>query len=98
MAIVDKHNILVKPIFTEKGSFLKEQDKYIFEVHRDASKIEIKKAIKELFKVDVVSVNTMHYEGKKKRVGKFEGKKPDWKKAIVTFKKDTAINFIIEEA
>jgi large subunit ribosomal protein L23 len=96
MAIVDKHNILIKPVFTEKGSFLKEKDKYIFQVHKDASKIEIKKVLKEIFKADVVSVNTMNYQGKKKRVGKFEGKKSDWKKAIVTFKKDTAINFIEE--
>lgn len=43
MAILDKHNILVKPMFTEKSSFMKENNKYIFQVHKDASKIEIKK-------------------------------------------------------
>ena len=96
MAILEKHNILVKPLFTEKGSFLKEKDKYIFQVHKDASKIEIKKVIKEIFKAEAVSVNTINCEGKKKRVGRFEGKKTDWKKAIVTFKKGTAINFIEE--
>jgi large subunit ribosomal protein L23 len=96
MAILDKHNILVKPMFTEKSSFMKENNKYIFQVHKDASKIEIKKALKEIFNATAISVNTINYEGKKKRMGKFEGKRNDWKKAIVTFKKDSQINFIEE--
>jgi len=75
MAIVSKNNILVKPIFTEKSSLLKEQNKYVLEVRTYATKIEIKKAVKDLFKVDVLSVNSLNYLGKNKRVGKFEGKK-----------------------
>ncbi len=96
MAILNKHNILVRPLLTEKTSFMKENNKYLFEVHKDASKIEIKKALKDLFNVDAVSVNTINCLGKKKRMGRFEGQKSDWKKAIVTFKKDAKISFIEE--
>ena len=96
MAIVHKHNILVKPMLTEKSSLAKEENKYFFQVRPDASKIEIKKAIKELFKVDVTSVNTTNYQGKKKRLGKFIGKKPNWKKAIITLKEGESINFVEE--
>ncbi|MDR0675670.1 MAG: 50S ribosomal protein L23 [Elusimicrobiota bacterium] len=96
MPILDKYNTLVKPIFTERSSFLKGQNKYLFQVHKDTSKTEIKKVLKEIFKAEVVSVNTINYEGKMKRMGRFEGKRSDWKKAIVTFKEGSSINFIEE--
>ena len=81
---MNEYDIVVKPIITEKSSLLKETgNQYIFEVQRDANKIEIKKAVEKLFKVKVVSVHISNNEGKKKRVGRFTGKKPDWKKAIV---------------
>ncbi|MCX5806803.1 MAG: 50S ribosomal protein L23 [Proteobacteria bacterium] len=79
-----EYDIIIKPIITEKSSFLKETgNQYVFEVQRDTNKIEIKKAIEKLFKVKVVSVQVAKMQGKTKRVGKFSGKKPDWKKAVV---------------
>ena len=58
-------------------------NQYVFEVQRDANKIEIKKAVEKLFKVKVVTVHVSNMEGKKKRLGRFAGKRSDWKKAIV---------------
>jgi large subunit ribosomal protein L23 len=81
---MNEYDIVVRPIITEKSSLLKDTgNQYVFEVQRDANKIEIKKAVEKLFKVKVVSVRISNIEGKKKRVGRFAGKKPDWKKAIV---------------
>jgi large subunit ribosomal protein L23 len=81
---MNEYDIVLRPIITEKSTLLKDAgNQYMFEVQRDANKIEIKKAIEKLFKVKVVSVNIANMEGKKKRLGRFEGKKPDWKKAVV---------------
>lgn len=76
-------DIIVKPIVTEKSVSLMEENKYTFKVALNANKIEIKNAIEEIFKVKVVSVNTMRVRGKKKRMGRTEGRTSDWKKAIV---------------
>jgi large subunit ribosomal protein L23 len=79
-----EYDIVRRPIITEKSSLLKETaNQYVFEVQRSANKIEIKKAVEKLFKVKVLSVTISNMEGKKKRLGRFAGKKPDWKKAIV---------------
>ncbi len=81
---MNEYDIVVRPIITEKSTLLKDAgNQYIFEVQRDANKIEIKKAVEKLFKVKVVSVHVSNMEGKKKRLGRFAGKKPDWKKAVV---------------
>jgi len=81
---MNEYDIVIRPIITEKSSLLKDAgNQYVFEVQRDANKIEIRKAVEKLFKVKVVSVHVSNNEGKKKRVGRFTGKKPDWKKAIV---------------
>ena len=81
---MNEYDILLRPIITEKSTLLKDAgNQYVFEVQRDANKIEIKKAVEKLFKVRVVSVHVANMEGKEKRVGKITGKKPDWKKAIV---------------
>ena len=81
---MNEYDIVVRPIITEKSTLLKDAgNQYIFEVQRDANKIEIKKAVEKLFKVKVVSVNISNMLGKKKRLGRFQGKKPDWKKAVV---------------
>jgi len=81
---MNEYDIVVKPIITEKSSLLKDNaNQYVFEVQRDANKIEIKKAVEKLFKVKVVSVHISNMEGKKRKVGRFSGKRPDWKKAIV---------------
>jgi large subunit ribosomal protein L23 len=81
---MNEYDIVVRPIITEKSTLLKDAgNQYIFEVQRDANKIEIKKAVEKLFKVKVVSVHVSNMLGKKKRLGRFEGKKSDWKKAVV---------------
>ncbi|HNQ63868.1 MAG TPA: 50S ribosomal protein L23 [Syntrophorhabdaceae bacterium] len=81
---MNEYDIVLRPIITEKSSLVKESaNHYVFEVHRDVNKIEIKKAIEKLFKVKVISVKTSVIDGKTRRVGKFSGKKPDWKKAVV---------------
>jgi large subunit ribosomal protein L23 len=89
------YNVLLAPLLTEKGTVLKEKDnKVVFRVARDANKIEIKKAVEEILKVKVDRVTTINYKGKKKRLGRFEGKRPDWKKAIVTLKEGEKLDFI----
>ena len=80
------HDVLVKPLVSEKSIGLMEENKYSFEVNSDANKIEIKHAVQELFKVSVIAVTTMTVKGKTKRQGKYSGKRPDRKKAIVTLK------------
>ena len=76
-------DIIVKPIQTEKTGLLKNEGKYTFEVALNATKVEIKKATEEIFGVKVLKVNTLRYDGKKKRVGVHQGKTKAWKKAIV---------------
>ncbi len=89
------YDVLLAPLLTEKGTLLKEKDnKVIFRVARDRNKIEIKRAVEEIFKVKVNRVTTINCKGKKKRMGKFEGKRPDWKKAIVTLKEGDKLDFI----
>lgn len=81
------YDILIKPLLTEKMTALKESENRVsFVVDKRANKIEIKKAVEEAFKVKVASVNMMNLLGKKKRLGRFAGKRPDWKKAIITLK------------
>ncbi len=71
---------------TEKGALLSEkQNKYLFRVVPSANKIQIKKAVEDFFRVKVVKVNTMNYEGKKRRMRSFKyGRRAHWKRAIVT--------------
>ncbi|EYF00621.1 50S ribosomal protein L23 [Chondromyces apiculatus] len=91
--------IIRRPIIlTEKSSRLREGDnKVIFEVRREANKIQIKDAIQALFKVGVVDVNTMVLRGKEKRMGRGYAKLRNWKKAIVTLKAGDEIQFFDEE-
>ncbi len=79
-------DIVIKPIITEKSMGALAENKYTFKVAKDANKIEIAKAVEELFGVQVASVNTMNCKGRSKRVGMNRGTTPDWKKAIVTLK------------
>ena len=76
--------IIIKPIVTEKSSSELEQGKYTFKVAKNATKIQIANSVEALFGVKVLKVNTINVQGKMKRVGANEGKRPDWKKAIVT--------------
>ncbi len=80
----DPYSIIKYPLITEKGTKVAPQNKYLFSVDIRANKPEIKKAIEEIYKVEVAKVNTMKVRGKKRRVRFQEGKTPDWKKAIVT--------------
>ena len=77
------YEIIISPIITEKSTRLIEEGKYSFKVDKRANKIEIKNAIEEIFKVDVVAVNTINVLPKKKRMGRYEGYKSGYKKAIV---------------
>ena len=84
-----KNQIVIRPIFTEKIARLSEiENKYAFEVYRGANKIEIKNEIEKKFDVKVICVNTMVQRGKIRqqltRAGRFYGRRPDWKKAIIT--------------
>ena len=80
------HDVIVRPIITEDSMSRLADKKYTFEVASDANKIEIKKAVEEIFKVEVDKVNTISMKGKNKRVGYHFGKTYEWKKAIVTLK------------
>lgn len=80
----DARDIIKKPLVTEKSTSMMEMGKYSFEVDTKANKVEIKKAVEELFKVKVKDVNTINVTGKMKRMGAFIGRRPSWKKAIVT--------------
>lgn len=94
------HQIIKRPLLSEKGSRLKligngeqQREAVLFEVHSDANKIEVWKAIEELFPVKVADVRTINVRGKAKRVGRFAGRRADWKKAIVTLEPGNKIEF-----
>jgi len=89
------YTVMKKPLFTEKGNNLKEtENKILIEVSRDANKIDIKKAIEEIFKVKVEKVSTISTRGKWKKYGRSIGKRPDRKKAIITLRKGEKLDFI----
>jgi len=90
----EAQKIIRRPLITEKSTQQKEENhQYVFEVHRDANKIEIQLAVERLFKVKVLQVRTSNVLGKEKRLGRRYGKRPDWKKAIVTLKEGDRIEF-----
>lgn len=103
----DPQSIIRRPLLTEKSARLRETggateghaegDAYaqqvVFEVARDANKIEIRSAVQALFKVTVTGVRTLVVRGKHKRVGRFAGRRPSWKKAFVTLKPGDNIEF-----
>ena len=85
-------SIVRKALITEKGTALRElRNQYHFEVARDANKIEIKQAIEAIFSVKVDHVRTMQMRGKVKRQGRYQGRRSDWKKAVVTLLPDQKI-------
>jgi len=88
------HSIIKRPIITEKSNLGKSTySQYTFEVDSDANKIEIKEAIEKIFKVKVLHIRTLNVLGKRKRLGRSIGKRPDWKKAIVTLRMGEHIEF-----
>jgi large subunit ribosomal protein L23 len=90
----EAQKIIRRPMITEKSTRQKEESRqYVFEVDRDANKIEIQSAVERLFKVKVLQVRTSNVLGKVKRLGRRYGKRADWKKAIVTLKEGDRIDF-----
>ncbi len=90
---MDARDILVRPLITERTTQLMAEGKYVFVVAKAANKIEIAKAVSEIFKVKVAKVNTVNVLGKKKRMGRTQGKRPDYKKAIVKLAPGETIEF-----
>ncbi len=90
----DIYQIIKKPLITEKANILKEKDnKIVFVVTQDATKAQIKEAVERLLKVKVLKVNCSSMQGKARRLGRTSGKRPDWKKAVVTLRQGDRIAF-----
>jgi len=90
----EAYQIIRRPVITEKTNLAKDDsNQYVFEVSRDANKIEIRKAVEELFNVRVIDVQTMVIRGKTKRVGRRFGQRKTWKKAMVKLAKGETIDF-----
>ena len=93
---MNKYSVIKGPCLTEKGDLLQESyGKAVIKVDRRANKIEIKEAVEHVFKVKVATIRTSKVRGKLKRVGKYMGRTPDWKKAYITLK-EGKINFLEE--
>jgi large subunit ribosomal protein L23 len=92
-------SIIRRPIaLTEKASRLRESNQVVFEVARDANKVQIRDAVQTLFKVKVTNVNTLLMRGKDRRMGRGYGKMQNWKKAIITLKEGDTIEFFDAES
>ena len=90
----DAREIILEPVVTEKSTRQRETHNVVaFVVARNANKIEIRKAVEKLFDVSVTSVRTITVPGKRKRLGRYEGMRSGWKKAIVTLKEGESIEF-----
>jgi large subunit ribosomal protein L23 len=95
---VDYQDVLRRPVITEKNTRLMEQGQYMFEVARDANKIQIKAAVEQAFNVSVIKVNVMNVRGKKRRRAQRQGRMattgwtPSWKKAVVTLEEGESID------
>lgn len=90
---MELRELVKRPLITEKTTKLMEDNKYCFLVDRKANKTQIKQAIEEIFKVKVKTVNTFNRLGKLKRMGRHEGRRPSWKRAIVTLEAGSRIEF-----
>ncbi|MDD2413908.1 MAG: 50S ribosomal protein L23 [Eubacteriaceae bacterium] len=85
----DPRDVILRPIISERSMDESENNKYTFQVAKEANKIEIKNAVEEIFDVTVMKVYTMNMNGKVKRQGRNEGRRPNWKKAIVKLTPDS---------
>jgi large subunit ribosomal protein L23 len=93
---MNKYSVIKGPCLTEKGDLLQESyGKAVIKVDKKANKVEIKEAVEQIFNVKVANVRTTKVRGKLKRVGKYMGRTPDWKKAYITLK-EGKINFLEE--
>lgn len=90
---MNAHEIIRRPVVTEASMMRMAEGKYTFSVDPSANKTQIKQAIEELFKVKVMKVNTAFVRGKNRRQGIHVGRRPDWKKAIVTLREGDRIEF-----
>lgn len=90
--MVNEGKILIQALVSEKATDLQEkQNCYMFKVAQSANKLEIKKAVEKAFNVNVVSVTTINVKGKTKKLGRFVGKRPGWKKAFISLKEGDTI-------
>jgi large subunit ribosomal protein L23 len=85
------YKVLIRPLITEKASVLGAEKKYFFEVERHANKIEIAKAIKDVYGVKPISVNIINMGGKNVRLGRIRGRRKSWKKAVITLPEGESI-------
>lgn len=92
----DLIDLIRKPIITEKATILLEENKYVFDVEKQATKPDIKKAIETLFDVKVTKVNVQNLPQKKRRMGRYMGTKPQYKRAIVTLSEEDSITLFPE--
>jgi large subunit ribosomal protein L23 len=91
---MDIYQVIKKPLITEKGNMQKEKlNQITLRVDRRANKIEIRRAVETLFKTQVLDVKTMNLKGKKRRIGRNVGKRPDWKKAVVKLVPGKTVEF-----
>ncbi len=92
MSALKHYDTIIAPVITEKATLLSEKNKVVFRVPLDASKDDVKAAVEALFKVKVLSVNTLRQKGKRKRFRGLEGRRADQKKAIVTLAEGQSID------
>ena len=91
----DVRQVILRPLMTEKSTLLKEnQNQVLFKVAPGANKVEIRQAVERIFNVKVRDVRTMVMEGKLKRMGKHQGKRPSWKKAVVSLRPGHKIDLV----
>lgn len=94
--MLEEYKIIRRPIITEKGTAIKDQNnQLVFEVDSRANKSEIKKAVEKIFKVTVLAVRTQNRLGKRKRLGRFTGRRRNWKKAFVTLREGDRVEFFM---
>lgn len=90
-----EYDVIIRPLLTEKGAAIQEKEnKILLEVAKSSNKIEIKRAIEKIFSVKVDKVSTINYQGKKKRLGKYVGRRSNWKKAVVKLREGEKVDFL----
>ena len=94
----DATEVIIRPLLTEKSVFLQRQNKFTFEVAKDATKVDIQKAVESLGRCEVDKVNTLVVKGKVRRTRRGTGRTPDWKKAIITLKDGESLGGLLGEA
>ena len=94
---MEARQIIIRPVITERSFDMQEYNRFTFEVAKTASKIEIAKAVEEIFDVKVLKVNTVNVKSKKKRMRNIEGKTRTWKKAVVTLAEGDTIELFANQ-